>query len=176
MRVARMGYITTKKGIKWVRIVVPDDLVSVVGKKNLMESLETKDNRVAIQRAPAVIAKFQQQIADSRSKLGGYVYVPARSHAEIVTRVISRGGFGGRMLLKSEAENLPAPDTTPVIIEPSREVIEAIHRARQKAEQPSVLTETEESSASDMVSWAYGPGALCRRQRRGSRPLGSDHW
>ena len=171
-----MGYITTKKGIKWVRIVVPDDLVSVVGKKNLMESLETKDNRVAIQRAPAVIAKFQQQIADSRSKLGGYVYVPARSHPEIVTRVISRGGFGGRMLLKSEAENLPAPDTTPVIIEPSREVIEAIHRARQKAEQPSVLTETEESSASDMVSWAYGPGALCRRQRRGSRPLGSDHW
>ena len=40
----------------------------------------------------------------------------------------------------------------------------------------SALTETEESSASDMVSWVYGPGALCRRQRRGSRPLGSDHW
>src|SRR5215831_14339577 len=34
----------------------------------------------------------------------------------------------------------------------------------------SAVTETEESSASDMVSWAYGPGALCRRQRRGSRP------
>jgi len=44
------------------------------------------------------------------------------------------------MLLKSEAENLPAPDTTPVIIEPSREVIEAMYRARQKAEQPSGAT------------------------------------
>src|SRR6516165_2414003 len=27
-----------------------------------------------------------------------------------------------------------------------------------------------------MVCYAYGPRALCRRQRRGSRPLGSDHW
>ena len=59
MRVARMGYITTQKGIKWVRIVVPDDLVPVLGKKNLMESLETKDNRMAVRRSPAVIAKFQ---------------------------------------------------------------------------------------------------------------------
>ena len=61
-----MGYITTKKGVKWVRLVITDDLVSVIGKKNLMESLETKDNRLATERAPAVIAKFQQQIAEAR--------------------------------------------------------------------------------------------------------------
>ncbi len=130
-----MGFITSKKGIKWVRLVVPDYLVSAISKKNLLESLETKENRVATDRAPAVIAGFQQQIADARAKLGGYLYVPARSHPEIVTRVISRGGFGGRMMLKSEAENLRPPDTSPVIIEPSPEVIEAIHRARQQAEQ-----------------------------------------
>src|SRR6266404_162869 len=115
MRVAQMGYITTKKGVKWVRLVVTDDLVSVIGRKNLMESLETKDNRVATERAPAVIAKFQQQMADARAKLAGYVYLPATSRAEIVTHVFRRSGFGGRMLLKSQAENLPAPDTTPVI-------------------------------------------------------------
>jgi hypothetical protein len=69
-----MGYITTKKGIKWVRLVVPDDLVSVIRKKNLMESLETKDRHTANQRAPAVIAKLQQQIAEARAKRGGYVY------------------------------------------------------------------------------------------------------
>src|SRR6266481_4262572 len=135
MRVARMGFITTKKGIKWVRLVVPDDLVSVIGKKNLMDSLETKDNHVATDRAPAVIARFQQQIANARAKLGGYVYVPATSQPEIVTQVIRRGGFGGRMMLKSEAENLPPPNTTPIIVEPPSEVIEAIHRARQQAEQ-----------------------------------------
>jgi integrase len=144
MRVAQMGYITTKKGIKWVRRVVTDDLVSVIGKKNLMESLETKDNRVAIDRAPAVIAKFQQQIADARAKLGGYVYVPARSHPEIVTRVISRGGFGGRMMLKSEADSLPASDTAPIIVQPSPEVINAIHLAREHAEQRDVVTATDD--------------------------------
>ena len=96
------------------------------------------------ERAPAVIAKFQQQIADARAKLGGYVYVPATSHPEIVTRVIRRGGFGGHMMLKSEAENLPAPDTTPVIIEPPPEVIEAIHRARQQAEQRDAVTVTDD--------------------------------
>jgi hypothetical protein len=118
-----MGYVTTKKGIKWVRLVVPDDLVSVIRKKNLMESLETKDRHTANQSAPAVIAKLQQQIAEARAKRGGYVYVPATSHAEIVTRVIRRGGFGGRMMLKSEAQNLPPPGNTPVIIEPPPEVI-----------------------------------------------------
>jgi hypothetical protein len=135
-----MGYVTTKKGVKWVRLVVPDDLVSVIGKKSLMETLATKDNRVATERAPAVIAKFQQQIAASRAKLGGYVYVPATSHPEIVTRVIKRGGFGGRMMLKSEAENLPAPDTAPAIVEPPPEVIEAIRLARERAGQRDVVT------------------------------------
>jgi integrase len=139
-----MGYVTTKKGVRWVRLVVPDDLVSVIGKKNLMETLATKDNRVATERAPAVIAKFQQQIAEARAKLGGYVYVPATSHAEILTRVIRRGGFGGRMLLKSEAANLPAPDTTPVIVEPPPEVIEAICRARQQAKQRDAVTVTDD--------------------------------
>ena len=118
-----MGYVTTQKGIKWVRLVVPDDLVRAVGKKNLMEGLETKDNRAATDRAPAVIAKFHQQIAEARAKLGGYVYGPARSHPEIVTRVIRRSGFGGRMMLKSEADRLPPPGDTPVIIEPPPEVI-----------------------------------------------------
>ena len=51
MRVARMGFVTTKKGVKWVRVVVPDELQSVIGKKNLMASLETKDSRVATDRA-----------------------------------------------------------------------------------------------------------------------------
>ena len=69
---------------------MPDDLVSVIGKKNLMETLATKDNRVATERAPAVVAKIQQQIAEARAKLGGYVYVPARSHAEIV-KITSSG-------------------------------------------------------------------------------------
>jgi hypothetical protein len=139
-----MGYVTTKKGIKWVRLVVPDDLVPVIRKKNLMESLETKENRVATERAPAIIAKLQQQIAEARAKLGGYVYVPATSHAEIVTRIIRRGGFGGHMLLKSEAANLPVPDTTPVIVEPPAEVIEAIYRARQQAEQRNAVTATDD--------------------------------
>jgi integrase len=139
-----MGYVTSKKGVKWVRLVVADDLVSVIGKKNLMESLETKDNRVATERAPAVIAKFQQQIAYARAKLGGYVYVPATSHPEIVTHVIRRGGFGGHMQLKSEADNLPAPNATPVIVEPPPEVIEAIYRARERAEQRDAVTATDD--------------------------------
>ncbi len=139
-----MGYVTTKKGIKWVRLVVPENLVSLFGKKNLMESLETKDNRVATERAPAVIAKFQQQMAAARAKLGRYVYVPAASHAEIVTRVISRGGFGGRMMLKSEAQDLPPPGNTPVIVEPPSEVIAAIHWARQQAGQREVVTVTDD--------------------------------
>jgi integrase len=138
-----MGYITTKKGIKWVRLVVPDDLVSVIRKKNLMESLETKDRHTANQRAPAVIAKLQQQIAEARAKRGGYVYVPATSRAEIVTRVIRRGGFGGRMMFKSEAQTLPPPDNTPVIIDPSPDVIAAIHRAR-RAEQRDAVTVTDD--------------------------------
>src|SRR6266404_4048457 len=144
MRVAQMGYITTKKGVKWVRLVVTDDLVSVIGRKNLMESLETKDNRVATERAPAVIAKFQQQMADARAKLAGYVYLPATSRAEIVTRVIGRGGFGGRMMLRNEAENLHPPGDTPVIVEPPPEVIEAIHRARQQAEHRDAVTVTDD--------------------------------
>ncbi len=135
-----MGFIVKKKGIWWVRIVVPDELVPLIGKKNLLESLHTKDHRIAVEKAPAVIAKFQQQIAAARAKLGGYVYVPATSHPEIVTRVIQRGGFGGRMMLKSEAENLPAPDTRSVIVEPSSEVIDAIYRARQQAEQRNAVT------------------------------------
>jgi hypothetical protein len=63
-----MGFITTKKGVKWVRLVIPDDLVPVIGKKNLMESLETKDNRVASERSPSVIARFQEQIAQARGQ------------------------------------------------------------------------------------------------------------
>ena len=179
-----MGYITTKKGVKWVRLVVTEDLVSVIGKRNLLESLETKDNRLATERAPAVIAKFQQQIADARAKLGGYVYVPARSHAEIVTRVIRRGGFGGHMLLKSEAENLPTPDTTPVIVEPPPEVIELIHRARQQAEQRDVVTATVDPVwfAEMVEKWGreqksrIGVSGRCSRRlvdsRRGSKPTG----
>jgi hypothetical protein len=62
-------FITTKKGIRWVRVVVPDDLVSVIGKKNLMESLETKDNHVATERAPAVIARFQTQIEEASGQV-----------------------------------------------------------------------------------------------------------
>jgi MFS family permease len=38
-----------QKGIKWVRLVVPVDLVSVFRKKNLMESLATKDRHTANQ-------------------------------------------------------------------------------------------------------------------------------
>ena len=109
MRVAWMGYITTKKGIKWVRLVVPDDLVPVIRKKNLMESLETKDNRVATERAPAVIAKFQQQIAAAREAIKPHVYVPAKARPYITTKIILRGGFGGRWVPKDEAAKLPPP-------------------------------------------------------------------
>jgi hypothetical protein len=47
-----MGFITTKKGIKRVHLVVPDNLVSVIGKINFLESLDTKDNHVASRRRP----------------------------------------------------------------------------------------------------------------------------
>jgi integrase len=168
MRLPQMGYITTKKGVKWVRLVVTDDLLPVIGKKNLMESLATKDSRVAIERAPAVIAKLQQQIADARAKLGGYVYVPARSHAEIVTRVIQRGGFGGRMMLKREADHLPPPGNTPVIIEPPPEVIAAIHQAKQQVEQRNGTTVADDPVIfQEMVEkWGREKKVPDRGQRR----------
>jgi hypothetical protein len=42
-----MDFVVQKKGIYWVRVVVPDELVKIFGKKNLMESLCTKDPTVA---------------------------------------------------------------------------------------------------------------------------------
>jgi hypothetical protein len=103
-----MGFIVKKKGIWWVRVVVPAELVPLIRKKNLLESLHTKDHRIAVERAPAVIAKFQKQIAEARAKKRGYVYVPPTPRQYITTHMVTRGGFGGRMMLRDDAENLPA--------------------------------------------------------------------
>jgi hypothetical protein len=144
VRVARMGFIVKKKGIWWARVVVPAELVPLIRKKNLLESLHTKDHRIAVERAPAVIAKFQKQIAEARAKKRGYVYVPPTPRQYITTHMVTRGIFGGRMMLRDDAENLPPPDTSPIIVKPSPEVIEAIQRGRQQAEQRDVVTVTDD--------------------------------
>jgi hypothetical protein len=71
MRIAKMGFIVKKKGIWWVRVVVPEGLYEFLShphtdKKNLLESLCTKDRSEATNKAPAVIAKFQAVIAEAR--------------------------------------------------------------------------------------------------------------
>jgi hypothetical protein len=70
-----MGFIVKKKGIWWVRAVVPEGLYEFLShphtdKKNLLESLCTKDRSEATNKAPAVIAKFQAVIAEGHATGG----------------------------------------------------------------------------------------------------------
>jgi hypothetical protein len=136
-----MGYITTKKGIKWVRL---RSRRFGLGHPEKESNGEFGDEGSAHGEPARPRRHCETSTADrgSSRQARGYVYVPATSHAEIVTRVIRRGGFGGRMMLKSETENRPAPNTTPVIVAPPPEVVELIHRARQQAEQRDVVTVT----------------------------------
>src|ERR1700758_3037588 len=126
MRVVGMDFVVQKKRIYWVRVVVPDELVKIFGKKNLMESLCTKDPTVAKHTRIPVIAKFQAEIAAARAKLEPQTDVPIAALVhEVVTRVITRGGFGRRFVAKKEAdailEQLKAAAVIPIIKEVSPE-------------------------------------------------------
>src|SRR5215467_871265 len=99
-----MDFVVQKKGIYWIRVVVPEELVKIFGKKNLMESLCTKDPTVAKHARIPVIAKFQAEIAAARAKLEPQTTVPITALVhEIVTKVITRGGFGRRFVPRKEA-------------------------------------------------------------------------
>ncbi|HEY4030455.1 MAG TPA: DUF6538 domain-containing protein [Caulobacteraceae bacterium] len=59
-------------GVWWVRVVVPADVRSVIGKTELLATLSTGDNIEAVRLGTPVIAQFKRQIADAR----GEVYAP----------------------------------------------------------------------------------------------------
>ncbi len=147
-----MDHLALKKGVWWVRIVVPPDLVKAIGKKNLMESLDTKDKTVAKSKKHAVIAKFQERLGEARDQLEPRVAVPiAPLVQEIVTTVITRGGFGRRFVLEREADAILAQlreqSALPIIKEVSPGIRDLIQRARQVPEQ----RETQTAAAADPV-------------------------
>ncbi|WP_201241732.1 DUF6538 domain-containing protein [Halorhodospira halophila] len=53
----------------YIRKVVPTHLRNVVGKRELKQSLQTKDPREAKLRAPAVLAQFDQTLAGAEQGL-----------------------------------------------------------------------------------------------------------
>jgi hypothetical protein len=57
-----------KTGVYRVRIAVPSDLRAVVGKRELVSSLRTKDTAEARRLAPAVVQRFQNEIAAARGE------------------------------------------------------------------------------------------------------------
>jgi len=144
-----MDFVVQKKEIYWVRVVVPEELVKIFGKKNLMESLCTKDPTVAKHARIPVIAKFQAEIAAARAKLEPQTTVPITALVhEIVTKVITRGGFGRRFVPQKEAdailEQLRKTTAIPIIKQISPEVMEVIQRARQAPEQRETVTVTDD--------------------------------
>lgn len=156
-----MDYLVLKKGVYWIRLVVPPDLVKIIGKKNLMESLETKDKTVAKTKKHAVIARFQDQLVQARNISEPRVDVPiAPLVQEIVPHVITRGGFGRRFVLQREADailaELEAASQIPIIKEPSPEIRALIQRARQVAEHRGTTTVTADPVPFDRVvsAWA----------------------
>jgi len=59
-----------KRGsVWWVRVVVPADLRSVIGKTELLESLGTGDDVEAVRLGTPILAKFKQQIANARGQV-----------------------------------------------------------------------------------------------------------
>jgi hypothetical protein len=104
-----MDHVVLKKVVYWVRMVVPPDLVKIIGKKNLIESLETKDKTVAKTKKHVVIARFQDQLVQARNVLEPRVVVPITPLVqEIVPCVITRGGFGRRFVLQRDADAILA--------------------------------------------------------------------
>lgn len=69
MRSAKLPeYIQVRSGVFYVRMAVPLDLRGSVGKAELKRSLNTRPPTEAVQRAPHVVAHFQRQIQQARSK------------------------------------------------------------------------------------------------------------
>jgi len=60
-----------KDGTYYARKGVPADLRTVVGKRELIESLRTKDAKEALCLFPEVIAKFDATLAAARAQLSG---------------------------------------------------------------------------------------------------------
>jgi hypothetical protein len=58
-----------KTGVYWLRKVVPADLRKIVGKRELKETLQTKDPRQARAKAPTVLARFDAIIAVARKRI-----------------------------------------------------------------------------------------------------------
>lgn len=52
-----------KTGVYWLRKVVPEPLRAILGRRELKETLRTKDPREAKRKAPAVLAKFNAILA-----------------------------------------------------------------------------------------------------------------
>jgi hypothetical protein len=103
--------------------------------------LYTKDKRVATERAPAVIAKFQAVIAEVRDKLRPQTSVPlAPLTPEIRTSVIARGGFGRRLVQATARMEQLRGSVMPIIIQPPPKVISMIQRARleQQDDTPTI--------------------------------------
>jgi len=144
-----MDYLVLKKGVYWVRVSVSEDLRAIIGKKNLMESLCTKDPKVAKNKKHAVVAKFKERLVQAREKLEPQVQVPiAPLVHEIVTHVVTRGGFGRRFVPQTQADailaKLAAKTAIPTIKEVSPEVSDMIQRARQKPEQREATTSVDD--------------------------------
>lgn len=77
-----------KSGVYRVRRAVPDDLRDIVGKRELIGSLRTKDPTEARRLAPAVIARFDAILEAARRQLGGDVTpLTPREVAEIAGEV-----------------------------------------------------------------------------------------
>lgn len=69
MRSAKLPeYIQVRSGVFYVRMAVPLDLRGSVGKAELKRSLNTRSPTEAVQLAPHVVAHFQRQIQQARSK------------------------------------------------------------------------------------------------------------
>ena len=62
-----------KSGVYRVRRAVPDDLRSVVAKRELIQTLDTKDPAEAKRRAPPVVARFDAVLEAARRELKGDV-------------------------------------------------------------------------------------------------------
>ncbi|WP_270933479.1 DUF6538 domain-containing protein [Falsiroseomonas oryzae] len=72
-----------RTGVYWVRKGVPAPLRSVVGKRELTESLRTKDRVEAKRRAADVIAKFEAVIAAARSADQGQANPATTRHVAV---------------------------------------------------------------------------------------------
>lgn len=77
-----------KSGVYRLRKVVPADLRAVVGKRELIQSLNTKDPAEARARCPEVLARFDAELATARAKLEGRTQsLTPREVAEIAREV-----------------------------------------------------------------------------------------